>query len=389
MRSLSKKFRFGRPRSKTFSLDINKDKLDKKRERAVSVVLEDYKLHCESSTSWIHEDVKTDNQLSHKEVEFSLSGDESDWKQTNQQLTIKQHDHRHEQNGQGVVNGDSWTKDVIFEAEQLKLKAEIEQLRNQREKEEAGRDVLQRKESNLDRWSSMPTILEHHDQDDIGSRRKHSTPSRPSNFNISRKLGKFPNQSLDSLPRNPASPSKSMYKSKSDRNLNEEGALALIRAAKNNSVFQASSLIKHGISTEIQDQRGWTPLCIALEHEQLKCAEVLVRWKANVNFVHHNGTSILHHIVSLGSYKGVRFLLRHGVEINVLDTDGWPAVHYGLQGGHFKCTALLFAAGCDTDYYTKKRIQEYKSAVRMSTVGKWRYQWHAQLDIDFDNQVDL
>lgn len=380
MRRLSKKLKIGRHSSKTFSLDSNKVK--KKGLQPVGVVLRNVRLH--SDSSWIQEDAKTDDQ---DEVEFALSGDESDWKQTNQQLAVKHQTNTNEHHQHGA----KWTKDVIFEAEQLVLKAEIEHLRYRKENKTTTKMVLQdeTKETKLDRWSSLPTIIELHDRTesrvkDTDSSVQQSAPKRSSLFKISRKLGKFPSKSLESIQSNPGP---NMFKS--ERNLNKEGSLALIRAAKNNSVFQASSLIKHGISTEIQDQQGWTPLCIALEREHLKCAELLVRWKANVNYVHEDGTTILHHITCLGSYKGVRFLLRHGVDINKHDAHGWPAVHYGLQGGHLKCTALLIAAGCDSESYTRKRIDEYQSVVKMATAGKWRYQWHAQLDIDLDNQIHL
>ncbi|XP_031568419.1 ankyrin repeat family A protein 2-like [Actinia tenebrosa] len=304
-----------------------------------------------------------------------------------------------------------WTSDVIFEAEQIVMKSEIDNIQVNKpllkKKEETDEGILREPLGegmkaeipslvNLETFSASPT----HSKSCNSSverrgmyfRSEEDVNSKTSSIvNVARKISRSTSRSLKSLN------SLRRFVKISDKNVpmsvkqqqSEEGAYALLRAAKNDSVFQIQTLVTHGISTEIIDQRGWTPLTIALENENMKCAEVLVEMNANANFVHANGMTILHHITSTGTYKGVKFLLRHGANVNAENSEGWPPVHYAIKQQHLKCAALLLAAGCDSQTYTHKRLKEYEEVVRLATIGKWKYHWQQKLDIDMSNEIRL
>lgn len=300
-----------------------------------------------------------------------------------------------------------WTRDVIFEAEQIVIKSEIDNI-------EVNKPPFKMKESTDERIlreplgrqsSSTPSLLNVEAFSACSKSSNTSAEGREMNFtneedvvskkssilNVARKISRSTSRSLRSLN------NLGRFARTNDKNIpmsvkqqqREEGACALLRAAKNDSVFQIQTLVTHGISTEITDQRGWTPLTIALENENMKCAEVLVQMNANANFVHANGMTILHHITSTGIYKGVKFLLRHGANVNAEDSEGWPPVHYAIKQHHLKCTALLLAAGCDSQTYTQKRVKEYEEVVRLATIGKWKFHWQQKLDIDMSNEIQL
>ncbi|EDO31291.1 predicted protein [Nematostella vectensis] len=171
----------------------------------------------------------------------------------------------------------------------------------------------------------------------------------------------------------------------------QDGTAALLRAAKNNSSAQASFLINHGLSTEVVDTRGWSPLFIALENDNFECADVLVNLRANVNFKneHFKHKTILHELSRLGKYKAVEFLLSRGANPSAPDDSGWPPFHYALMAKCLKCAALLISFGADARTYTLKRVEEYEDCMRLVAQGKWQYKWKETLDIDIESTTVL
>ena len=159
----------------------------------------------------------------------------------------------------------------------------------------------------------------------------------------------------------------------SARILNEDGMTMLHKAAQSGFTVLTRFLVNNGISTEMSDSQGWSPLCVALDNGNFNCAQVLVRLGANVNFVGPEGRTILHKMASQGNYKAMEFLVNCQVRLDVEDNHGWPAVHYAFRKKKLKCAALLLSSGADVGRYTAKRVQEYSMATEIINISHCRH----------------
>jgi len=109
---------------------------------------------------------------------------------------------------------------------------------------------------------------------------------------------------------------------------NEEGKTPLhIAAGKGHLEILLLLLYKAGKGKiNIQDHHNRTPLYMAIDKNQMKVAEFLVKSGANIFCLTTEGTNLLHVASRRGNLLAVKWLIKLGVPINQQDNFGWTAL---------------------------------------------------------------
>lgn len=88
---------------------------------------------------------------------------------------------------------------------------------------------------------------------------------------------------------------------------------------------------------EIND-KGWTPLVLAVFHAHRPCIEALLSAGANINYQNPKGTSILMYaktnLLHTGNYELLDYLIQKGADIHLKDkVNNWTILDYILEKG--------------------------------------------------------
>ena len=67
----------------------------------------------------------------------------------------------------------------------------------------------------------------------------------------------------------------------------------------------------------------------------------------------------VHYAAKYGKLKQLQKMITTGKNVNALDADGWPAIHYALTAGNFECVACLLNAGANITDYARGRTSKY------------------------------
>jgi ankyrin repeat protein len=123
-----------------------------------------------------------------------------------------------------------------------------------------------------------------------------------------------------------------------------------LAARGNHSTVLQLLLSSPGYDIDPRDGNGWTPLHYASRFGHLTIVSVLLdSYFAAKGARDHTWCTPLHH-AAVSGYKGVvETLLRHGVDIDSQDDDGWAALHYAANNGYAGVVRLLLLFGADGD----------------------------------------
>jgi ankyrin repeat protein len=120
------------------------------------------------------------------------------------------------------------------------------------------------------------------------------------------------------------------------------------RAVKNDDYTTVTSLLKHGLSPNlVEERRGDTGLILALREESTKVFDILLNTPAiDLDARAKNGDTAL----MIASYKGnaaaVKALLAKEAEVN---NQGWTALHYAATNGSDDIVRMLLEASAYID----------------------------------------
>ena len=112
-------------------------------------------------------------------------------------------------------------------------------------------------------------------------------------------------------------------------------------AALRGHVDQLQKLIKSGVDINTATS-GW-----------VNVAEFLIANGASVNIVQKDGFSALHAATCLGHMRMCRYLLAEGSEVNRTDRDGWSPLHMGTCYGHPEVVRLFLSSGAKMNQKTR------------------------------------
>ncbi len=172
------------------------------------------------------------------------------------------------------------------------------------------------------------------------------------------------------------------------------------RTALHWSVGDAASvraILPHTMMLNELDGNGASPLLLAIAHSQSESARVLIEAGCDINLVHQDGRSAIHHACIYGALevveilvgiKGVdpniltedgksplllasieghsdlvKFLLKHGSDVNRIYYDAITALSAATAGKHYQCMKALLESGAHPDLIGSKKHKPLNNCI--------------------------
>ena len=112
----------------------------------------------------------------------------------------------------------------------------------------------------------------------------------------------------------------------------------------------ATALFLEGkYSTEIRDNRGWTPLMMAAFAGHDEIAGLLLQHNADVNALDLGGNSALHWAAFGGHLPCAQRLIQHHAKIDARNNFGWTPLIQATARNHPNVVELLISSGANLD----------------------------------------
>jgi len=148
--------------------------------------------------------------------------------------------------------------------------------------------------------------------------------------------------------------------------LNHAMASDIHTAAKNGDITQVKSLIKANpaIINSI-DNKGFTPLHIAITKNQIKIVEYLITAGANVNIKNKNGLSPLFTALDRGKNKIAILLIENGADIYIKGYQNRTLLHMAARGNNVTVARSLIGKGIEVN----ARDSRGNTALDLALVG--------------------
>lgn len=104
---------------------------------------------------------------------------------------------------------------------------------------------------------------------------------------------------------------------------NDSGKTILICAIEKDDIEAVQLLLKHkDLAINAPGEYGYTPLMVASQNGLKEIAQLLLDNRANVNNQDNNGSTALHHAVTIKDEQIVKILLDYGAGINIRNDHG-------------------------------------------------------------------
>jgi general secretion pathway protein A len=102
-------------------------------------------------------------------------------------------------------------------------------------------------------------------------------------------------------------------------------------------------------TTARRDEKGSTPLMLAVMHGHTETVEELLRKGADINEQNADGRTALMLAALAGRTSMLQTLLINGAVVNATNAEGWTALMYAAWNGHTKIVQLLVRSGADVE----------------------------------------
>ncbi|XP_046890795.1 cortactin-binding protein 2 [Hypomesus transpacificus] len=123
--------------------------------------------------------------------------------------------------------------------------------------------------------------------------------------------------------------------------LEDHPTSALFAAAQNGHTDCVKLLLTSGVTADVADENGFTPLHYAAAHGHHRCVDVLVGVGSDVNQGAVGGQSPLYMASAAGRLECVQALLNAGADSSRATTDSCTALHAAVSSGHVDTLRLL------------------------------------------------
>jgi type II secretory pathway predicted ATPase ExeA len=129
---------------------------------------------------------------------------------------------------------------------------------------------------------------------------------------------------------------------------------ALMARAREGEVGELTRLVSGGVSPNVRDVGGFTPLMGAVVNDQIRAARVLLDHGAEVNARAHGGITALMLAVINDRPDAVKLLLERGAEVNAQSGAGWTALTFAVWKGDAGLVSALLSHGAKPNVADKQ-----------------------------------
>ncbi|KAL8870062.1 MAG: hypothetical protein Q9174_003806 [Haloplaca sp. 1 TL-2023] len=136
--------------------------------------------------------------------------------------------------------------------------------------------------------------------------------------------------------------------------MNEDGEMAIHIAARLNAVPVVKSLLALGVSPDLRSRNGNTVLHWAAYEGRQLTVEILLNHGADILAKNNEGRSVLMTCLQY-TYHGhlVSFMLRYGLAVNEVDSEGRTALHEAARRGYSTAIPVLLESGADASVQSR------------------------------------
>jgi hypothetical protein len=121
----------------------------------------------------------------------------------------------------------------------------------------------------------------------------------------------------------------------------------LFDACREGDVARVEELVGAGISPNVRNKKGVTPLIVSCRHGRVDAAKALVRLGAEIDDLTPRGFTALMVASRMGQVAAVQTLLGAGAAPNILTTGRSTAVLLAAEAGHADVVEILCHSGAD------------------------------------------
>lgn len=156
-------------------------------------------------------------------------------------------------------------------------------------------------------------------------------------------------------------------------------------AVKNDRTGTVREMLAEGFNPNTQEQeRGDTPLIMAMRENSLKVMEILLSDKrTNLDAESFNGDNALMIAAFNGNEKAVKALLDRGANVN---KDGWAPLHYAAASGNEKIVRMLLEKDAFVDAVSPNATTPMMMAARGGHIYAVKLLYDAGADPTIKNQ---
>jgi len=139
----------------------------------------------------------------------------------------------------------------------------------------------------------------------------------------------------------------------------------IFKAIETRNYPELEDKLKVGASTEIYNDKGLTPVWMAVFKNDTTSLRLLMKYKADINFLEKKGM----HPIMVGcianSVECVKILLDNGVDVNWKSTatKNQQPIRFASQGGSLKLVKLLHAYGADMESTPDDKLTPLLAAI--------------------------
>ncbi len=164
--------------------------------------------------------------------------------------------------------------------------------------------------------------------------------------------------------------------------LDEKYGTPLYMASKRGYSTLVTLLLKAGANINRGHANGETPLMIAMVAKKENIFRILMSHNPNLILRTSRGSNLLMYAAAFGRVELLKSLLKSGIKINELDTDGDSALHYcvGTNVGKNNCSLKIFkflvSSGADINLKSRRIIEvQGKRQVILKSVLEYAAQY--------------